>query len=128
MVKKESPLTQPTNHGDDIMAKNNQQAQQKDTTSEASNVVAQERGQATDPNPQDKEWGITLNGRPDPMEVVGDETNKSRAIRKLVAAGYTTSEIVKISRKVKALQYSDGREIRYQHVRNVLSQKLKESA
>jgi hypothetical protein len=106
------------------MASKNIQAQQKQMESTTPNKVAEAAGQATDPNPQDKEWGITLNGRKDPMEVVGEETNKSKAIRMLAAAGYTNAEIVKISRKIKALQYKDGREIRYQHVRNVMSQKL----
>jgi len=105
------------------MAKTNQNTAPKNENVEP-NKVAQASGQATDPNPADKEWGITLNGRKDPQEVVGEETNKSKAIRMLSAAGYTNAEIVKISRKVKALQYKDGREIRYQHVRNVMSQKL----
>lgn len=110
------------------MAKNPQQAQQKDTSNVEPNKVAQEQGQAT--SPTGPKVGVELNGRKDPREIVQDGMSKSKAIRALAAAGYTNAEIVKISRmpEMKILQYNDGREIRYQHVRNVMSQPIKDTA
>lgn len=78
---------------------------------------------ATQPVPNDKK-----DTRKDPKAVVENMDNKSKAIRALSAAGYTTAEIAKMSKNegMEILRYKDGREIRYQHVRNVLMQPIKD--
>src|SRR5262245_2833711 len=77
-------------------------------------------------------YGFDLKGRKDPKTVVEGVSKKSAAIRALSAANYTTAEIARLSDKEKLgdnaiaiLQYPDGRPLRYQHARNVLTQKLK---
>ncbi len=69
---------------------------------------------------------VELNGRKDPKVLLKDAANKSIAIRALSGAGYSHSEIVRISAHFPMLQYDDGRPIRYQHVRNVMTVQLKE--
>ena len=68
--------------------------------------------------------------RPNPETIVKQTKSKSEAVRALAAAGYTTAEIASEKGPCKDLQilkYGDGRMIRYQHVRNVLTQPLKKA-
>ena len=47
-------------------------------------------------------------------------TGKNAKVRYLTAQGFTKGQIVKFSKTYAPLKYEDGREIRFQHVRNIL--------